>query len=173
MNLSTGRVLIIVALIVAGLAVLANGFTDTGTTAAAPTGSSSVGSSPPASGSPHATQTPTETPAPQKTGVLFMALNGTDVAGAGAAAQELLVADGYRQVQNADNAPVSGVRKTTIYYRDDDAAAQNRSDATYIAKHYFDGGLVKKLDPDIQSAVPDSATVVVVVGGDYASQLTA
>jgi hypothetical protein len=65
------------------------------------------------------------------------------------------------------------VRKTTIYYRDDDAAAQNRSDATYIAKHYFDGGLVKKLDPDIQSAVPDSATVVVVVGGDYASQLTA
>jgi hypothetical protein len=172
MNLSTGRVLIIVALIVAGLAVLANGFADEGTAAASPSGSPSGGaSSPPATtGSPTTTTPPTQTPAPQKTGVLFMALNGTDVPGAGAAAQELLIAAGYKKVQEAANAPTSGVKKTTVYYRPDDTG-QNQSDANYVARKYFNGALVKELDTDIKSAVPDSADLVVVVGDDYAQDL--
>jgi hypothetical protein len=173
-NLSTGRVLIIVALIVGGLAILANGFTDEGGTAAASTTTSPPGRSSPTdttTPTPTDTPTPTPTPAPQKTGVLFMALNGTDVAGAGAAAQVVLTDAGYQKVQDAVNAPVSNVKRTTIYFRDDADAAQNESDANYVAKKYFNNAAVKKLDPDIQSVVPQSATIVVVVGEDYAQQL--
>jgi hypothetical protein len=171
-NLSTGRILIIVALVVAGLAVLANGFLDDEATVAAPSSSaspSSTESTPP----PTDTPSPTATPAPQTKGVIIIALNGTDVTGAGAAAQDLLVSDGYKEAQPSDNAPVAGVKKTTVYYRDDENAAQNEADATYIADTYFDGAPVKKLDPSFSEVVPDSVTVVVVVGADYASTLTA
>jgi hypothetical protein len=171
-NLSTGRILIIVALVVAGLAVLANGFLDDEATVAAPSSSaspSSTESPPPPTDAPP----PTATPAPQTKGVIIIALNGTDVTGAGAAAQDLLVSDGYKEAQPSDNAPVSGVKKTTVYYRDDENAAQNQADATYIADTYFDGAPVKKLDPSFSEVVPDSVTVVVVVGADYASTLTA
>jgi LytR cell envelope-related transcriptional attenuator len=173
-NLSTGRVLVIVALIVAGLAILANGFADTDTTAAAtsPTTSASGGPSstetePPAS----PTETPTPTPAPNETGVLFMALNGTDVAGAGAAAQEMLTADGYEAAQAAADAPSAGVPKTTVYYRPDHSG-QNKADATYVVKEYFKGGAVKKLDTEIQDVVPEAAAIVVVVGEDWATKIT-
>ena len=105
--------------------------------------------------------------------MIIIALNGTDVTGAGAAAQDLLVSDGYKEAQPSDNAPVAGVKKTTVYYRDDENAAQNKADATYIADTYFDGAPVKKLDPSFSDVVPDSVTVAVVVGADYASTLTA
>jgi hypothetical protein len=173
-NLSTGRVLIIVALIVGGLAILANGFGNGATTAeasASPTTSPRGHASPTDTESPTATETPTSTPPPQKTGVLFMALNGTTVAGAGAAAQVVLTDAGYQKVQDAADAPVQNVKRTTIYYRDDADAAQNKADATYVATKYFKHAAVKKLDPDVQSKVPDSATIVVVVGSDYADQL--
>jgi hypothetical protein len=176
MNLSTGRVVIIVGLIVVGLAVLANGFIGGTTTAATtPTGSVAPTTTPSAGGtgsSPSETASPTETPSPQTKGVLIMALNGTDVAGAAAAAQTMLVDDGYKAPVDAADAPVQGVKKTTVYYRDDDNAAQNESDATYIAENYFSGAPVKKLDPGVYSDVPDSVAVVVVVGDDYASTLT-
>ena len=170
MNLSTGRIVIIVALIVAGLAVLANGFLDTGTATATPSGSVHPSGGPSQTVSP---ASPTPTPSPQTQGVLIMALNGTDVTGAGAAAQDLLVSAGYTAPQDAVDAPVSGVKKTTVYYRADDNAAQNESDATYIADTYFDKAPVKKLDPSLDSLVPPSVTVVVLVGEDYASTLTA
>jgi len=171
-NLSTGRILIIVALIVGGLAVLANGFLDTDATVATPAGSVSPGTTASPSTSATSPPPPTATPEPQTEGVLIMALNGTDVAGAGAAAQDLLVTDGYRKVEDAADAPVSGVKKTTVYYRDDANAGQNKSDATYIADTYFEGAPVKKLDPSFDEVVPASVSVVVVVGEDYASTLT-
>jgi LytR cell envelope-related transcriptional attenuator len=172
-NLSTGRVLIIVALIVGGLAILANGFADSGTTAATtPTSSPSTGPSPTDTRSPPpTTSSPTPTPQPNKTGVKFMALNGTDVVGAAGAAQTLLSADGYVVAQEAADAPSQGVTKTTIYYRPDHNG-QNQSDANYVSDEYFKGSVVKKLDPDIQGAVPDDAAIVVVVGGDWATKIT-
>jgi hypothetical protein len=172
MNLSTGRIVIIIGLIVVGLAVLANGF-DGGSTSAAPASSPTPsGASPTDSGSPSKSESPTETPSPQTKGVLIMALNGTDVVGAGGAAQTMLVDDGYKAPKDATNAPVQGVKKTVVYYRDDDNAAQNKSDATYIADQYFGGAQVKPLDPDVDAAVPPNVTVVVVVGQDYATKLT-
>jgi hypothetical protein len=174
-NLSTGRVLIIVALIVAGLAVLANGFADSGpTVAATPTGSPSVGristeTQPPASST--SSPTPTQTPAPNKTGVPFMALNGTDVPGAGAAAQTMLTQDGYDSVATAADVVNKPVPKTTIYFRPDHSG-QNEADATYVSKKYFDGSSVKKLNTEIQGVVPDEAAIVVVVGVDWATKIT-
>jgi hypothetical protein len=171
-NLSTGRVLIIVALIVAGLAVLANGFADEPTTAAVPTESSSPRSSTQSTEPPSTTEPPTATPAPEKSGVLFMALNGTDVPGAGAAAQTRLTGAGYKSVATALDSPVKPVKKTTVYYRPDDSG-QNQADATYVASKYFGDAAVKKLDPEVapQDIVPPSATIVVVVGEDFASHL--
>ena len=174
MNLSTGRVLVIVALIVGGLAILANGFTDSGSSAATTsptptTGGHSSTSTPPATTSP---SSPTATPAPQTKGVLFMAMNGTDVPGAGAAAQTVLTDAGYTAPKDAIDAPTSGIKKTIVYYRDDQDAAQNQANAAYVAQKFFKGAIVKPLDTSL-TGVPPSATIVVVVGEDYAQQLVA
>lgn len=171
MNLSTGRVLVIVALIVVGLAVLANGFSDSGTTGAGLTPTPSGNGGHTSSTTPPPTSVPpSPTPAPQTNGVLFMAMNGTDVPGAGAAAQTKLSNAGYTVATPAIDAPTSGIKKTIVYYRNDDNAPQNLSNANYVAQHYFKHAEVKPLDPTMQG-VPKSATLVVVVGQDYAQQL--
>ena len=171
MNLSTGRVLVIVALIVVGLAVLANGFSDSGTSAATLTPTPSGGGHTSSSSTPPPTSAPpSPTPPPQTKGVLFMTMNGTDVPGAGAAAQTKLTNAGYTVATPAIDAPTSGIKKTIVYYRNDVNAPQNLSDANYVAQHYFKHAEVKPLDPSLQG-VPKSATLVVVVGEDYAQQL--
>jgi LytR cell envelope-related transcriptional attenuator len=169
-NLSTGRVLVIVALVVVGLAVLANGFSDSGTTGAALTPTPSGGGHTTSTTPPPTSVPPSPTPAPQTKGVLFMAMNGTDVPGAGAAAQTKLSNAGYTVATPAIDAPTSGIKKTIVYYRNDDNAPQNLSNANYVAQHYFKHAEVKPLDPTMQG-VPKSATLVVVVGEDYAQQL--
>ena len=174
MNLSTGRVLVVVALVVAGLAILANGFGNDGTSAATttPTVSPSRGASPTETSPPASTPPPTQTPAPNKEGVLFMALNGTTVTGAGAAAQDLLTAANYTKVADATDAPAQDVTRTTIYYRPDDTG-QNEADARWVAKKYFKGAAVKKLNTEIANAdIPQSAAIVVVVGADWATKIT-
>jgi hypothetical protein len=178
-NLGTGRIVIILALVVAGVLVLANGFGDastvtSGSPTSAPSGTDT--STPGPTGS--ASGGPTQTPAPNTTGVTFMALNGTSVTGAGAAVQILLEADGYLSPVDAADSPVQGVTTTTIYYRPGPDAAQNQSDATYVNQQYFGGkGQVVKLDQNSQSlyadVVPKSASVVIVVGSDAAAKLVA
>jgi LytR cell envelope-related transcriptional attenuator len=169
-NLSTGRVLVIVALIVVGLAVLANGFSDSGTSAATLTPTPSGGGHTTSTTPPPTSAPPSPTPPPQTKNVLFMAMNGTSVPGAGAAAQTKLTTAGYTAAATAVNAPTSGIKKTIVYYRDDANAPQNQSNANYVAQHYFNHAMVKPLDPSLQG-VPKSATIVVVVGEDYAQQL--
>jgi hypothetical protein len=171
-NLSTGRVLVIVALIVVGLAVLANGFADTGTTAAtrSPTPSAGGGQTSSSSAPPPTSESPTPTPAPETKGVIFMAMNGTNVTGAGAAAQTKLSDAGYVSAADAIDAPTGGVNRTIVYYRDDDNAPQNKANATYVADKIFKHAAVKPLDPNL-TGVPKSATIVVVVGDDYAQKL--
>jgi hypothetical protein len=171
-NLGTARIVVIVALVVAGAVVLANGFPDSGATVTAPSGTQS----PPGSSSPSTTtspsQQPTSTPSPQAPkDVSFMALNGTEVPGAAAAAESLLTQDGYQSAAIAADAPSKGVATTTIYYRGGQDAAQNKSDATYIADTYFSGADVKKLDTSLQDVVPATASIVVLVGQDYADSL--
>ena len=174
MNLGTARIVVIVALVVAGAAVLANGFPASGGNVAGPSGGASPSGSPSSSpSSPTAAQPPPPGPSPHTTGVSFTALNGTDVLGAGAAAQALLVKHGYTSVQDATNAPSAGATKTTIYYRGGQGGAQNKSDAAYVAQTYFNGATVKKLDPSLESLVPATASIVVLVGADVAQSLVA
>jgi LytR cell envelope-related transcriptional attenuator len=171
-NLGTARIVVIVALVVAGAVVLANGFSDTGE-AAAPTGSVSPSGSVSPGSSPSPTQPAVETPSPQSPGdVTFMALNGTEVSGAASAAQDKLTRKGYVAVEGSpDDAPSKGVETTTIYYRGGQDAAQNKSDATEIAEKYFQGADIKKLDTSLEGIVPAEAMIVVVVGQDYADSL--
>jgi len=173
-NLGTGRILILVALVVVGIAVLANGFPDGGTGPAAPAASVSSpgGTTSPTTPGGSSSPTPTATPPPQVDGVTVMALNGTNVTGAAAAAQDMLVQKGYTAPVPAADAPNAGVSTTTVYYRTGADAAQNKSNATQIAKKYFKNAPVKKLDQTFADVVPTSVSVVVVVGDDYASTLT-
>ena len=60
---------------------------------------------------------------------------------------------------------------TTVYYRTGADAAQNKSNATQMAKKYFNGAPVKKLDQTFADVVPTTVSIVVVVGADYASTL--
>ena len=99
-----------------------------------------------------------------------MAMNGTNVPGAGAAAEQKLTDAGYTAPTLAIDAPTSGVKKTIVYYRDDENAPQNQANATYVADKYFKKAAVKPLDPSLPG-VPKSATFVVIVGEDYAQQL--
>jgi hypothetical protein len=178
-NLGTARIAILVALVVVGVVVLANGFADDTTDAVAaptPAATPSPGGTDPAETpgqSPEPTdETPTQTPAPQTAGVLFVALNGTDVPGLGAAAQEMLEEAGYVAAMDASNAPNQGVQRTTVYFRTGDDEAQNRADAAYVARSIFDGGKVERLGPAF-GEIPTSATIVVVVGSDYAEAIAA
>ena len=170
-NLGTARIVVIVALVVAGAVVLANGYPESGGSVAGPTGGASARGSSSSPTTTPTTQPPPPGPSPQTTGVSFTALNGTSVTGAGAAAQALLVKHGYTSVQDATNAPSTGVTKTTIYYVGGQSGTQNRSDAEYVAKTYFNDATVKKLDVSLRSLVPTTASIVVVVGQDYAQSL--
>lgn len=175
MNLGTGRLIVILALVVAGVLVLSQGFTDEGQTSAQPSTSPTV--SPTGTGAPEPTDSQPggnggEAPEPNTTGVSFMALNGTATTGAGAAAQEILVADGYEKVLDAADSPVQGVTVTTVYFRGGADAAQSKADADYVNETYFEGkGQVDKLSPVFDEVVPKSAALVVVVGSDYAEAL--
>ena len=76
MNPGIARLAIIIALIVGGVAVLANGFSEEG--AAAPPDDSST---PSPTGTPSPTRTPQASVVPQQDGVLIQVLNGTSAAG--------------------------------------------------------------------------------------------
>ncbi|HUL85055.1 MAG TPA: LytR C-terminal domain-containing protein [Actinomycetota bacterium] len=173
MNLGTGRILILVSLVVIGVVVLANGFPEGGGAVAAPSASpSSPGASTSPTGGGSTSPQPTATPTPQVQGVTVMALNGTNVTGAAAAAQAMLVQKGYSAPVAAADAPNAGVTTTTVYYRTGADAAQNKSNATQMAKKYFNGAPVKKLDQTFVDVVPATVSIAVVVGSDYASTLT-
>jgi hypothetical protein len=176
-SLGTARVLIIVALVAAGVVVLANGFEDeTGTSSAPPSdGATSPGPDASVSPSPSVAPSgsPSATPPPATEGVLIQVLNGTNVLGLAGEAQEMLIDEGYKAPTDAANAPTSGVKTTTVYYRPGENAAQNEADATYISETFFPGSKVDKLGPTFNDIVPNSVTVVVVVGEDYAESVAA
>lgn len=169
-NLGTARIVVIVALVVAGVAVLANGFSDAGTTLAAPSGGG-VTTTPPASSPPGSTQTstPTQTPKPQPPkDVVVMVFNGTNAAGLAAQAQQILTDDGYAAPYDPLDSPVPGIPKTTVYFRSGPDARQNTSDASALADALIKGAKVEQLGADYIDHVESDVNVVVVLGQDYA-----
>jgi hypothetical protein len=170
----TARLLIVVALAVVGGFVLANGFDSSAvpspdvTPETSPTPSTSTST-------PGGTQTQEpDTVEPQDPAdVEFMALNGTSVDGCGAVAQEEMEGVGYVVAADADNAPVQGAEATSVLYRvgeTDEATAQNEANAKQIAKKVFKGAKQGELSNDYDDLVPQAATIVILVGLDFAEE---
>jgi hypothetical protein len=160
-NPGASRLLIVAALVVAGVAVLANGFDERASTAAPPTSTPS----------PTPTESPTETEAPrevtpQDTGVLVQVFNGTNEAGFAGDFQLNLENDGYLGAGDPADAPDKPVIDTIVYFRADGSAEQNRVDARFLANEYLGGATVERLSPEYREVAAPEANVVVVLGED-------
>jgi len=164
-NPGIARLAIIVALVVGGVAVLANGFSEE--VAANPDGSST----PSPTGSPSPTASPQASIVPHQDGVLVQVLNGTSTAGFAATFQETLVeTGGYLAAGDPGDAPNKPVVDSIVYYRADDDTAQHRADAQLLSDEYLGGVPVERLPADLaNSDVVASATdVLVLLGEDQA-----
>jgi hypothetical protein len=166
-NLGTARIVIILALAIGGIAVLANGFASVAVVTPPSGAAGSDTGSPSSSPSSSPSKPPKETPSPQIEGVKIAVFNGTNEPGLAAQVQQVLEADGYVAAQDPADAETKPVPKTVVYFRGGADAAQNRSNARYIADTYFDGARVALLDPDLAVNIADSAQQVIIVGVDY------
>ena len=166
-NLGTARIVIILALAAGGIAVLANGFASGAV--APPSGGGGSETTSPSESSPtnSPTQPPKVTPSPQIEGVLIAVFNGTNETGLAAEVQQLLEADGYVAAQDPADADPKPVPKTIVYFRGGADAAQNRSNARYIADTYFDGAKVSLLDQELAVDIAAEAQAIIIVGVDY------
>ncbi|MEA2520978.1 MAG: hypothetical protein QOI81_624 [Actinomycetota bacterium] len=168
MNLGTARIVIVVALVVVGVAVL-NAFGQ-GTNAAftpldgvspAPSGSTSPTVSP--------SHSPKPLPSPQTTGVHVSVFSGVTVIGCAKKVNTMLVADGYVAADPPSDATHKPIAKTVVYYRQD-PQGRNRSNATYMASHYFNDARVAKLSATFPGVVSPLAKAVVLIGTDYTAK---
>jgi hypothetical protein len=166
-NLGTARIVIILALAAGGIAVLANGFGSAAVVAPPAGAGGTETASPTPSPSSSPSQPPKETPSPQIEGVQIAVFNGTNETGLAAQVQQVLEADGYVAAQDPADADTKPVPKTIVYFRGGADAAQNRSNARYIADSYFDGARVALLDPELAVDIADSAQAIIIVGVDY------
>jgi hypothetical protein len=175
-NIGTARIVIIVALVVAGVAILWNGFGDDGAGALPGGGGSSPIPTGPSGPTGTSTPTSTGTPAPQQTpspqieGVTVQVFNGTNETGLAAEVQQSLENDGYSAPADPGNVPSSPVATTVVYFRGGADRAQNKSDATYLAETHFPSAKVKILSEDVADVDP-SVNVVVILGVDYLDSL--
>ncbi|MBA3738420.1 MAG: LytR C-terminal domain-containing protein [Actinobacteria bacterium] len=164
MNPGVARLAIVIALVIGGVALLANGFAD-GESAAAPPGDSP---SPSPSESPSPSRSPQPSLVPNQEGVLVQVLNGTSQAGYAGDFQILLEEEGYLRAGEPADAPDKPVLDSIVYFRRDDNRAQNRADAQLLSETYLGGVPVKPMPASLESAVAESADVVVVLGEDQA-----
>ena len=166
MNLGLSRIVIIAALVVAGVAVLASGFDGGGPASTSP----SSGPSPTGATGPGESPTSTPTPSPEVEGVSVAAFNGTDQAGLAADVTLTLVQAGYTKAQDANDAPSNGVKKTIVYFRGGGTdEPQNRSNAALLAET-LGGAKIGQLSEDYSALVTDQTDLVVVLGQDYADR---
>jgi hypothetical protein len=166
MNLGIARLAIVLALVIGGVAVLVNGFTDESDAAAPPESSES----PTPTSSPTPTQAPEESVVPNQEGVLVQVLNGTAVPGLAGDFQLLLEDDNYLRAGEPTDAPNKPVVDSVVYFRRDGNQAQNRADATLLSETYLGGVPVQPLPAEIEEVVDPAADVVVLLGEDQAGQ---
>jgi hypothetical protein len=164
MNPGVSRLAIVIALVIGGVALLANGFSD-GETVAAPRGSSS----PTPSETPSPARSPQQSIVPNQQGVLVQVLNGTTKPGLAADFQATLVDQGgYLEAGTPGDAPDKPVVDSVVYFRQDNNKAQNRADAQLLSETYLGGIAVKPLPAALKDVVSASADVIVVLGEDQA-----
>ena len=165
MNPGIARLAIVVALVIGGVAVLANGFSEEGV--AAPPDDSPTPSPSETPSSP--TKSPKPSIVPNQEGVLVQVLNGTSRAGFAGDFQLLLEEEGgYLRAGEPADAPAKPVVDSIVYFRADDNTAQNRADARLLSETYLGGVPVERLPQDLVDVVNESADVVVVLGEDQA-----
>ncbi|HEY7401699.1 MAG TPA: LytR C-terminal domain-containing protein [Actinomycetota bacterium] len=172
MNVGTTRIVIVAALVVAGLVVLLSGFPSVGGVAAGgPGGTTSPSTSVSPSTSPTPTPEPPPDPQPAKK-INFFVLNGTNSTGLAGIQAERLANQDLTPALNDQNvaagdAPTKPAKKTIVYFRGGDGAAQNESDAQWVADTFYAGAAVRELSPEIEGdVVPAEANVVVLLGED-------
>lgn len=172
MNTGTARIIIIVALLVTGGLVLANGFASPAAVEAgsqpdvvASPSPSPSDSSPVETDSPAPTEEETPKPAAPKDTQIAV-FNGTYTQFLAGTVQEDLVADGYRSGQEPTDTQTKPVERTVVYFVGGADAEQNESNATELADKHFKGAKVKELSADVGD-VDQSVQVVVVLGEDY------
>ena len=163
MNPGVSRLAIVIALVIGGVALLANGFSDD-ETVASPRGSSS----PSPSESPSPSRSPSQSIVPNKDGVLVQVLNGTSRPGYAGDFQILLEDEGYLRAGQPADAPDKPVVDSVVYFRKDDNRAQNQADAQLLSETYLSNVAVKPLPAALVDLVSESADVVVVLGEDQA-----
>ncbi|MGH2641223.1 MAG: LytR C-terminal domain-containing protein [Actinomycetota bacterium] len=169
MNPGIARLAIVIALVIGGVAVLANGFDDQGVAA---TPEPSTSQSP--TGSPTPSRSPQASIVPNQKGVLVQVLNGTSTAGYAADFQEMLVDVGeYLPAGDAGDAPDKPIVDSIVYFRADDNKAQNEADAQLLSDEYLGSVPVQRLPADLADSgvIDDAADVVVVLGEDQAGEL--
>lgn len=163
MNPGVARLAIVIALVIGGVAVLANGFSEQESKAA-----EGVSPTPSPSESPSPTPSPEQSVVPNQEGVLVQVLNGTSQAGYAGDFQIMLEEQGYLRAGEPADAPDKPVLDSIVYFRRDDNAAQNRADATLLSDTYLGGVPVEPLPAPLRDLVNESADVVVVLGEDQA-----
>jgi hypothetical protein len=164
-NPGVTRLVIVLALVVGGIVVLAQGFGEE--TVAAPT----------ASPEPTVSESPPPSPTPdeggivgQKDGVLVQVLNGTFTPGLAADFQLTLVDEGYLEGGEPVDGPEKPIVDTVVYFRPDDHAEQNEADAKLLAKEYLNDASVERLPRAYadESVTNPAADVIVILGEDMA-----
>lgn len=163
MNPGIARLAIIIALIVGGVAVLANGFSEE--VAANPDDSST----PSPTGTPSPSRSPQASIVPNQDGVLIQVLNGTSMAGYAGDFQDMLVdTAGYLAAGDPGDAPNKPVLDSIVYYRADRNKAQNQADAQLLSDQFLAGVPVERLPADLEDAVEPATDVLVLLGEDQA-----
>lgn len=175
-NLSPGRLAVLVALVVGGVAVMVNGFGDDGS-AVASGPSDAVETTPDQTTGPTGASTTTTTPDPPAPeplieGVVVQVLNGTNATGLAGQVDQLLEGKGYQMDPEPGDLQNKPISDTTVYFRAGDDTAQSRANAANLARRYLKGvdAVVKSLNTALEgeTAVDDAAQIVVVLGEDYA-----
>jgi LytR cell envelope-related transcriptional attenuator len=171
---STIRVVLVAALVVAGVVLINQAFPDTAASGGGatpngggggltPTGATGPSPSPGATGG--TTGQPVDTPSPTITGTKIAVFNGTGVTGLAGDVTTALEQQGYVAAQEPADAP-SDVADTTLYYRTN----QDKVEAEYLANTFF-----KKISDTVRVAKLQSGTdvnrdvqVAIFLGNDYA-----
>lgn len=162
-NLGTTRIVIVAALILVGVVIVAD---DSGapTTDTTPPTSGTTGSTGPTGATGESPEPPP--PEGQIEGVTFAVFNGTDQVGFAADVTIVLKDAGYTAAQDAGDAPTSGTRRTTVYFRGGAHAAQNESNARLLADSHLSGAKVTKLNPEFADLVTKQTQLVILLGAD-------
>ena len=161
-NLGTWRIVILAALVTSGVIILSNGFGGAEVDVTTPTGSTE-----PTGPTGPATESPEPLPLEgQVDGVSIAVFNGTESIGLAADVTVSLDDAGYGVGQDAADAPTTGVRVTTVYYRGGPDAAQNQANAQRLANEELGGAKVRKINPEFADLVTADTDLVVVLGQD-------